>query len=253
MAAGAVATALVCSVNVSSRMLEAASRNLPAPVFLPVVEELSSFVMVVALGFLVNVALQRAPLRSGQVGRFLLIHLALTIPYCLAHVAGMVALRHLAFASVGLDYQFGGQDLGLALFYEWRKDALTYAAWLALFWVGAELFRRAAPAVDLTHRIAFKDGARTYFIAPAEIIWVEAAGNYVEAHLKDRVVMTRATLAAMTTDLAPHGFVQVHRSRLVNRARIKALAPKPSGDVVLTMDDGRTLAASRRYRDALQV
>ncbi|MBC7769500.1 MAG: LytTR family transcriptional regulator, partial [Phycisphaerales bacterium] len=52
--------------------------------------------------------------------------------------------------------------------------------------------------------------------------------------------------------LAARGFVRVHRSRLVNRARIGAIKPTPSGDVEITLDDGRILAGSRRYRAALE-
>jgi DNA-binding LytR/AlgR family response regulator len=44
----------------------------------------------------------------------------------------------------------------------------------------------------------------------------------------------------------------VHRSRVVNRAKIAALKPTPSGDVEITLDDGRTMLGSRRYRSALE-
>jgi DNA-binding LytR/AlgR family response regulator len=50
--------------------------------------------------------------------------------------------------------------------------------------------------------------------------------------------------------LKSRGFVRVHCSRLVNRARIGAFKLKASGDVEITLDDGRVVIGSRRDRDA---
>jgi len=45
--------------------------------------------------------------------------------------------------------------------------------------------------------------------------------------------------------------VRVHRSRLVNRNKIDALKPTPSGDLEITLSGGRTVLGSRRYRAVL--
>ena len=42
-----------------------------------------------------------------------------------------------------------------------------------------------------------------------------------------------------------------HWTPLGRRARIAAIKPTPSGDLELILDDGRTLAGSRRYRASL--
>lgn len=84
------------------------------------------------------------------------------------------------------------------------------------------------------------------------MLWVEAAGNYIEFHTGQRSHLVRGTLAAWEARLAAKGFVRVHRSRLVNRTRISAIRPTPSGDVEITLDDSRSIAGSRRYRDALE-
>jgi DNA-binding LytR/AlgR family response regulator len=89
------------------------------------------------------------------------------------------------------------------------------------------------------------------FLPPADILFVEAAGNYIEFHTATRTHLVRGTLSAWEARLAERGFARVHRSRLVNRARIRALKPTPSGDVEITLDDGRTVLGSRRYRAAL--
>ena len=83
-------------------------------------------------------------------------------------------------------------------------------------------------------------------------LFVEAAGNYVTFHTAARSYLVRGTLAAWDGRLAARGFVRVHRSHLVNRAHIASFKPTASGDLEITLDSGRTLAGSRRYREALE-
>jgi DNA-binding LytR/AlgR family response regulator len=62
----------------------------------------------------------------------------------------------------------------------------------------------------------------------------------------------RGTLASWEARLAARGFVRVHRSRLVNRTAMSAIKPTPSGDIEITLTDGRIVAGSRRYRAEFQ-
>jgi DNA-binding LytR/AlgR family response regulator len=101
-------------------------------------------------------------------------------------------------------------------------------------------------------RIEIRDGASAVFLAPTDLLFLEAAGNYIEFHTASRTHLVRGTLAAWEAQLADRGFVRIHRSRLVNRARIATIKPTPAGDIELTLDDGRTLTGSRRYRAALE-
>jgi hypothetical protein len=272
MAIGAPFTLMVIAVNIATSVSDNAQRAVPRPLIAPFITELSSLVLVLMLAGAVFGAYRFAPPDRAlpfapappnpsvvQFWRGVALcwglHLLFSVAYSLAHVGGMVGLRHLAYGFLGLEYRFAAPGMLLAhLFYEWRKDALSYAQWLALFWAVEQvvaLGRLRASQTPGTTRLAFKDGTRTHLIATTEIYWIEAAGNYVEAHLKGRSVLTRATLASFAGQLGGCGFVQVHRSRLVNMAHVAAIAPKPSGDLILTLDDGRSLQASRRYREAL--
>nr|WP_291202093.1 LytTR family DNA-binding domain-containing protein [Hyphomonas sp.] len=51
--------------------------------------------------------------------------------------------------------------------------------------------------------------------------------------------------------LAGLGLVGIHRSRLVNKAKIGALQPTASGDFEVTIGGRRTLQGSRRFRAGL--
>lgn len=79
------------------------------------------------------------------------------------------------------------------------------------------------------------------------------SGNYVEFALASgQKHLIRTTLQAEEERLKPVGFVRIHRTRLVNAARLRRIATRASGDFEVEMDTGESLAGSRRYRaDAL--
>ena len=66
------------------------------------------------------------------------------------------------------------------------------------------------------------------------------------------VAYTAPEWTAFEERLAGRGFLRIHRSRLVNRARVAAFKPTPSGDLEITLDDGSVIGGSRRFRDALE-
>jgi hypothetical protein len=83
-------------------------------------------------------------------------------------------------------------------------------------------------------------------LAPEQIDWIAAAGNYVELHWHGRTLIHRAPLSAVEAQLLRHGFVRVHRSILVQRDRIQCVRPL---DILL--DDGTSLKSGKRYRASL--
>ncbi|MGE0596676.1 MAG: LytTR family DNA-binding domain-containing protein [Hyphomonadaceae bacterium] len=217
----------------------------------PVLWEATSAVTIILLAPLVGMAVRRWPPRADSLVRFGLIHLALTVPFAIAHVLAIWITREAAYWAVGARYGFFDDGVALTFLYEWRKDILTYGAVAAVF--GWFQHRAERPPLERAgeSRIEIRDGGAAVFLAPSDILFVEAAGNYIEFHTATRQHLVRGTLAAWEGRLSQHGFVRAHRSRLVNRTRIAAIKPTPSGDVEITLDSGRALVGSRRYRDAL--
>jgi DNA-binding LytR/AlgR family response regulator len=165
----------------------------------------------------------------------------------------MVGLRKLAYFAAGGFYDFSHGRLWIELVYEYRKDVITYAILAGVFWLIQWRAEAAAARARATpERIEIRDGATAVYLPPGDIVWVEAAGNYVEFHARGGVRLVRGTLSAWEAKLAPLGFVRAHRSRIVNRARIAAIRPTPSGDLSIALDDGREIAGSRRYREAVE-
>ncbi len=248
MAVGLVITI----VNATSEILEAQRDGDSLDPRAPFTWEISSLILVLALAPFIGVAVRRWPPRGEDWPRVAAIHAALTAPFSLLHVAGMVAIRKAVYALAGSFYDFSHGVLARELFYEWRKDVLIYALLAATYFVFQRYAEARAPQAGGDQRIEIRDGGGAVFLAPGDILVVEAAGNYVEFHTAARTHLVRGTLAAWEARLTQRGFVRVHRGRLVNRSRIASIKPTPAGDVEITLDDGRSVVGSRRYRGNLE-
>ncbi|MGO4688780.1 LytTR family DNA-binding domain-containing protein [Brevundimonas sp. 2YAF1] len=181
-------------------------------------------------------------------GRFTAVHLGVAALYSLLHVGLMVAMRHGVYAALGETYDYGPPVE--RFIYELRKDLLSYALFVGVFWAVRSLREaRETPVRPVSFDI--RDGARLIRAPLDDILAATSAGNYVEFILADgRRPLMRATLAAVEVELERCGFVRTHRSWLINAARMSGLRPEGSGD--WTVELGSLEAPlSRRYTPAL--
>ena len=182
--------------------------------------------------------------------RFGGVHLAGVVVFSVLHVAGFVALRRLTYGLMDAGpYEFNG--LAGRFIYEFRKDLLSYATFVAVFWLVGRLRRgHRAPLRPVSFDI--RDGGRIIRAPLDQILAVSSAGNYVEFCLADgRRPLMRVTLAAIEVELEGFGFVRAHRSWLVNARKVSGLRPEGSGD--WTVELGAVEAPlSRRYPQALE-
>ncbi len=100
-------------------------------------------------------------------------------------------------------------------------------------------------------RLAVKSRGRTVFLPADEIDWVGAADNYLELHAGPNSYVVRETMSQLQSKLDPQKFVRIHRSTLVNVARVKEMHPMFAGDQVLVLHDGTKLQVSRTHRNRL--
>ena len=114
-----------------------------------------------------------------------------------------------------------------------------------------ELLRtgRSEPANE---RLLVKSGGRVSFVDIDSIDWVEAEGNYVRIHAGSQVHLMRETMNGFSARIGERRFFRIHRSRIVNVARVKELLIAGGGDYQVLLWDGTRLGLSRLYRDALQ-
>lgn len=86
----------------------------------------------------------------------------------------------------------------------------------------------------------------------AEVLWLAAAGNYVELHLAGRTVLHRITLNRLEALLDPAVFLRVHRGAIVRRDQLARLSTTGDGTYRLTLRCGAEVAVSERYLAALK-
>lgn len=177
-------------------------------------------------------------------------HAAFSLPVCALHVAWLAATRGAVYWALGAshDYDFSVTHL----VYEWRKDLLSVATFAVIAYIG-DRWSDAQPAVaPPPYRLEVRDGARVQWFTPADIERVEAAGNYVELHTAAGTVLHRATLSGVEAELSGHGFVRIHRSRLVRRHAVTGVRTTQSGDFEATLASGALVSGSRRFRSMLE-
>ena len=102
-------------------------------------------------------------------------------------------------------------------------------------------------------RLAVRVGDRIRVMRIADIDWIGADGDYVTLHAAGDTWPLRAPIAAIETRLADQGFARIHRSTLVNVDRVREVRPLPTGDHLVSLDDGTELRLSRSYRALLPV
>jgi two-component system LytT family response regulator len=98
-------------------------------------------------------------------------------------------------------------------------------------------------------RLAVKADGRFVFLRFDEIVWVEAADNYVVIHTTaGERLMPRDTLSSIEERLGPLLFTRVNRSALVRTDQVKELQPNAQGDYTILLRNGTRIPLSRTLR-----
>ena len=114
--------------------------------------------------------------------------------------------------------------------------------------LAASLYPIKAPAQPVHDLVPTGD---TPPVAPADILFACAAGNYVELHTETRTIVWRQTMRNAERVLRDAGFVRVHRSYLVPWRTIDMLVRDGRSVVEVALRNGRRLPVSSRYANNL--
>ena len=101
-------------------------------------------------------------------------------------------------------------------------------------------------------RIAFKTKGRILFLDLAEIVAVQAEGNYVSLRHRPNPYLLRESLSSMAEKLKPYGFIRIHRSVVVNISAVEEIQPLPTGEYRLRVKGGKEYLVTRTYKDNLR-
>ncbi len=109
---------------------------------------------------------------------------------------------------------------------------------------------RSTPAI--LSRLTFKVGGDYLFVEAGDIVWVEAQGEFIQMCAGGQIHRVRESLQSVEQRLDSASFVRIHRSFIVNKARIKRITPTLYGDYTVVMSDGANVRLSRSYRHELK-
>jgi len=101
-------------------------------------------------------------------------------------------------------------------------------------------------------RIVIKGRGTTRFLDVADVECIEAAGVYVTLHAGGKELLHRASLAGIESKLDPRHFIRIHRSTIVNLARVAHLEPISHGEFDVVLKSGKRVRLSRTYRAPLE-
>jgi len=101
-------------------------------------------------------------------------------------------------------------------------------------------------------RIAFKAKGRILLLDLADILAVQAEGNYVSLRPRTNPYLVHESLSSMAEKLKPYGFIRIHRSVVVNISAVEEIQPLPTGEYRLRVKGGKEYLVTRTYKHNLR-
>jgi DNA-binding LytR/AlgR family response regulator len=108
------------------------------------------------------------------------------------------------------------------------------------------LAKRPAP------RIAFKAKDSILFLDLADILAVQAEGNYVSLQHRTNSYLVHESLSSLAEKLKPYGFIRIHRSAVVNISAVEEVQRLATGEYRLRVKGGKKYVATRTYKHNLR-
>jgi len=101
-------------------------------------------------------------------------------------------------------------------------------------------------------RIAFKAKGSILLLDLADILAVQAEGNYVSLQHRFNPYLVHESLTSMAEKLKPYGFIRIHRSVVVNISAVEEVQPLPTGEYSLRVSGGKKYLVTRTYKQNLR-
>ena len=101
-------------------------------------------------------------------------------------------------------------------------------------------------------RVALRAAGKITFVNIEDLLYVQAAENYVQLHLKASRHLLHVPIATLESSLDPAMFLRIHRSLIVNVRHIHELETGPHGEYIVVMQGGTRLQSSRSYHEKIK-
>jgi two-component system, LytTR family, response regulator len=100
-------------------------------------------------------------------------------------------------------------------------------------------------------RFVVRTGSRLQIVHVDDIMWISAAGDYTELHVRGRSHLLRETMHSLEKKLDPAKFLRIHRSRIVRADSIVELSAIDNREYLVKLSDQSQHRSSRTHADKL--
>lgn len=100
--------------------------------------------------------------------------------------------------------------------------------------------------------LAIKDAGEVSRVPIKDILWIDAAGDYMCVHTENETHILRKTMKQLEESLDPRVFIRSHRSTMVNKNYISKFCSQMNGEYYLVMVNDKELKVSRSYKDKVK-
>lgn len=100
--------------------------------------------------------------------------------------------------------------------------------------------------------LAIKDAGEVSRVPIKDILWIDAAGDYMCVHTDTTTHILRKTMKQLEEILDPKQFVRSHRSTIVNKNYVDKFCSQLNGEYYLVMSNGKELKVSRSYKEKVK-
>ncbi|WP_339773504.1 LytTR family DNA-binding domain-containing protein [uncultured Paraglaciecola sp.] len=101
---------------------------------------------------------------------------------------------------------------------------------------------------ELQQIISLKSGSQWIRVKLDDIVWIEAAGDYMCVHTNSETHIIRKTLKQFEEELDSEHFPRVSRSAIINIAKLSTLTPNSNGEYVAQLGDDIQVKVGRKYK-----
>lgn len=105
---------------------------------------------------------------------------------------------------------------------------------------------------EFISRFNVRTGRRIQVVSAADVAWISAAGDYVELHTQGTTHLLRETMNSLGQKLEPTRFARIHRSKIVNLARIVEVRSIENREYIVKLCDGSEHRSSRTYAHQIE-
>jgi two-component system LytT family response regulator len=116
----------------------------------------------------------------------------------------------------------------------------------------AALLETVAASRHGAGRLIVREVGRIVIIPAAQVDWIEGADYYARLHVGPRSHLMRETLGSLEQRLDPARFLRVHRSAIINLARVRMMEAAERGDATAVLSTGARIRVTAARREELE-